>query len=148
MTDDSKIILIERLRKGDILFYKDYPELETGHRDKYIVLLSNNIKEKFFYGVLTTSQLKYYESNPFNRIDTKILIPDGKLFKKKTVLDFKKIREFTVKNLKTAYKNKLLKYYGKFNENLIEEINNAIKNSSTIESNKIDLICNDSNSIK
>jgi len=120
------------LRKGDILLWRNYVFPDGSKKSKYAIILSNCIEDKIYIFALPTSQIGFYK-NPKNNIDT-VWIKENRVkeFPALTVVDLKHHTYGRASLFGEKIYNNTLEKIGCLPEDLIKEIDEAVKKAKTL----------------
>lgn len=136
----SCIRISKNLQKGDLLLWRKY-ELNSGKKKDKILIILNSYEYKFIIFVLTTSQTKIYDKNPYAVIDT-VRFPAKKLkcFPLETVVDIKRWKTQTINYFGEKFYNNDLKLIGRLPEEAIKAIDTCIEEAITLNAETKNLI--------
>ena len=124
------------ITRGSIYFWKNYAfnENEEDNRNKYWITLNCKVNDFPINVVLPTSQNnnRYY-SNQDNMIDTVVIeASESEYFSKKTIIDLKNITHESQDKIEEAWDLRYLQYCGNLEVDLLDRIEEAIRNAITI----------------
>jgi hypothetical protein len=126
--------IAKHLQKGDVLLWNKFKFDNGDTKNKYLIILSNCVKDYYYFYVMPTSQTSFYKKNPFEKRDTIILkSKEVPFFPLETVIDFKKIRRDKASKIGARLQDKTVSRIGKLSPEKVEEFDNRIKCAETID---------------
>ena len=132
------------LKRGSILFWKNFEFNDGSKKDKLVLLLSNCLKNKCFVVVLPTSQIQHYIAGSREMIDT-IAFPKGSssFFDIDTIIDLKSVTLVEVERLVPHLSSSVAKKLGELDETDWSKISDAVTNAQTLSPKIIRVILSD-----
>jgi len=121
-------------KRGALLYQELKTELETGPRNKYMVVVSIDDKDKPVLVALTTSQVEKFRSRVRVPGFIGIAKDETDLFAKDTIVDCRKLHERTREKMIRDYESEDLEYKGTIPDHLMGRIDQALYSAETLTS--------------
>ena len=135
--------LAKSLRKGDLLLWRNFT-LDSGKSKNKILIILSNCDYKSIVFILTTSKTEIYNKDPYAKIDTIWFSPRQiKCLPLETVIDLKRLKVKTIKDLGEKFYNSDLELIGKLTKEEVEIIDVGIAHAITLNQNTKNLILGD-----
>lgn len=140
--------IAKNLRKGDILLWKKYKFPDGSQKSKYLLLLSDCIKGKFYIYILPTSKVGFYK-NPSSQTDI-LWLPANQIrhFPLDTVIDLKQYQYERASQIGEGLYDNTLKRIGRLPDNVIKRIDNTVKSAKTLDVKTKNLILGNIKTVK
>ncbi len=117
------------LARGEVLRVGNYPKLQTGPKDKFIILLNHRfVPDKAIYHVLTTSQVEKIKVFPWFRRYA-VVVPRGTatFFPLDTAIVCREVQNLSYEVLKGRYADGTIQFVGKLPAMAMEQIDGILK---------------------
>jgi len=135
------------IHRWGVYHWEDFRFSDGSSKNKYWIALVCKIinpktgSEHLIPSLIPTSQWEKYSSHSRWLIDTVVLEPgESRFFSKKTILDLKNIQWVKEETIQNAIKLKKLTYLGVLESNIVQKVEDAIKNAETLSPNVIRIL--------
>lgn len=120
-------------KKGLVLIL-EFTFNDTGiKKDKFVVILNKKFNEENpIYFILPTTKVEPYKNKYQHKDHLIVKKGESKCFNKENVFDFENIMEKSYKDFENVYNNKLIQVKGILENEIIDKIDDHIKESKTI----------------
>jgi hypothetical protein len=133
LNHDEACRLAVGLKKGDVVFWKDYDCDDGCKKDKLVLLISDCLEGKAFIVVLPTSQIQYYVNDRRTMVDVVCFAAGtNSFFVKDTVVDLKNIMPLSVSKLVPHFETGIAIVSGSLSSAEITIIDGAVRDAETI----------------
>ena len=122
-------------KRGNVFYRREVQINRFERKNKYLILLNKDCKLPTSFFFLTTSDIESYKQDP-NVLSGVVEVNVSNIFPKPTIINCRQVRQFQREDLLNDYKAKKLLYKGELPAHIINLVDDVIRKSRIISSEK------------